>query len=121
VSKKRKEVEASVPTRIEEFRVWLPARRRVQLQKSVGDVWSQISSAYALQKERSGSSERGPSSERGSADETVGKHFERRERRESASPVEDGEARRKAQDDERSASSGHNIAKSGAVVVGPGL
>jgi hypothetical protein len=32
-----------------------------------------------------------------------------------------GEDRRKAQGDERSASSGHNIAKSGAVVAGPGL
>jgi len=62
----------------------------VQLQKSVGDVWSQISSAYALQKERTGSSERGPRSARRSAGETVGKHVERKERRESASPVEDG-------------------------------
>jgi hypothetical protein len=34
-----------------------------KLQKSVGDVWPRISSANALQKERSGSSERGPSSE----------------------------------------------------------
>jgi len=62
----------------------------VQLQKSVGDVWSQISSAYALQKERTGSSERGPRSARRSAGETVGRHVERKERRESASPVEDG-------------------------------
>jgi hypothetical protein len=62
----------------------------VQLQKSVGDVWPRISSANALQKGRSGSSERGPSSERGSAGETVGRHVERRARRESASPVENG-------------------------------
>jgi hypothetical protein len=34
-----------------------------QLQKSVGDGWPRISSANALQKERSGSSERGPSPE----------------------------------------------------------
>jgi hypothetical protein len=68
-------------------RVWLPARRIVMLQKSVGDVWPRISSANALQKERSGSSERGPSSERGSAVETVGRHVERKARRESASPV----------------------------------
>jgi len=34
-----------------------------QLQKSAGDHWSRISSAYAPQKGRSGSSERGPSSE----------------------------------------------------------
>jgi hypothetical protein len=39
------------------------------LQKSVGDVWPRISSATALQKERSASSERGPSSERKSAGE----------------------------------------------------
>jgi hypothetical protein len=32
-----------------------------------------------------------------------------------------GEDRRKAQGDERSSFSGRNIAKSGAVVVGPGL
>jgi hypothetical protein len=42
------------------------------LQKSVGDGWSRISSANALQKERSGSSERGPSSSQTSAGETVG-------------------------------------------------
>ena len=48
------------------------------LQKSVGDGWSRISSANALQKERSGSSERGPSSERGSAGETVGRRVERK-------------------------------------------
>jgi hypothetical protein len=49
------------------------------LQKSVGNVWSRISSANALQKERSGSSERGPSSERKSAGETVGCPFERKD------------------------------------------
>ena len=49
------------------------------LQKSVGDVWSRISSANALQKERSGSSERGPSSERKSAGETVGGRVERKD------------------------------------------
>jgi hypothetical protein len=67
--------------------VGLPARRSMLLQKSVGDVWSRISSANALQKERSGSSERGPSSERRSAGDTVGRRVERRVRRESASPV----------------------------------
>jgi hypothetical protein len=53
----------------------------VQLQKSVGDGWPRISSANALQKERSGSSERGPSSERRSAGDTVGNRVERRVRR----------------------------------------
>jgi hypothetical protein len=86
---KRKEVEAFVPTRIRELGFGCP-HVEVQLQKSVGDVWSQISSAYALQKERTGSSERGPRSARRSAGETVGRHAERKERRESASPVEDG-------------------------------
>jgi len=70
---KRKEVKASVPARTRSS--GLVARTSiVTLQKSVGDVWPRISSAYALQKERSGSSERGPSSERGSAGETVGHH-----------------------------------------------
>jgi len=58
-------------------RVWLLARR-CTLQKSAGDVWPRISSANALQKERSGSSERGPSSERRSAGETVGSRVERK-------------------------------------------
>jgi len=44
---------------------------KTQLQKSVSDVWSRISSANALQKERSGSSERGPSSQQTSAGETA--------------------------------------------------
>jgi len=84
----------------------------VQLQKSVGDGWSRISSANALQKERSGSSERGPSSERGSAGDTVGSRIERNARRRSASPRKSGEDRRlKAQGDERSASSGRHIAR----------
>jgi hypothetical protein len=47
-----------------------------QLQTSVGGIWPRISSAYALPKERSGSSERGPSSERRSAGQTVGRRFE---------------------------------------------
>jgi hypothetical protein len=118
--KKRKEIEVSVPARIARARVWLLARRE-QLQKSVGDVWSRISSANALQKERSGSSERGPSSARGPAGETVGSHVERNVRRESASPLETGEDRRKAQGGERSSSSGSHIAKSGGGVAGPGL
>jgi hypothetical protein len=69
--KKRKEVEASVPARIEELGFGCP-HVETQLQKSVSDVRSRISSANALQKERSGSSERGPSSSQTSAGETVG-------------------------------------------------
>ena len=76
--KKRKEIEVSVPARIQELGFGCP-HVVVQLQKSVGDVWPRISSANALQKERSGSSERGPSSERKSAGETVGGRVERRD------------------------------------------
>jgi hypothetical protein len=85
-SKKRKEIEVSVPARIEEFGFGC-SHVVMQLQKSVGDVWPRISSANALQKERSGSSERGPSSERRSAGETVGRRVERKVCRESATPV----------------------------------
>ena len=101
-------------------RVWLPARRLL-LQKSVGDVWLQISSANALQKERSGSSERGPSSERTLAGETVSGCFGRTAIRVSASPVKTAEDRHKAQGGERSSSSGRTIAQSGDAVSGPGL
>jgi len=52
VLKKRKEVEASVPARIKSS--GLVARTSVvMLQKSVGEAWSRISSANALQKGRS--------------------------------------------------------------------
>jgi hypothetical protein len=84
---KRKEAEAFVPARIEESGFGCPHVVK-QLQKSVGDVWSRISSANALQKQRPGSSERGPSSERGSAGETVGRCIGRNDGRESASPVQ---------------------------------
>jgi len=117
--KKRKEVEASVPARIQSPR--LVARTSCQLQKSAGDLWSRISSAYAPQKGRSGSSERGPSLELESAGDTVGWGARRRERRESASPPMTGEVRRKAQGGARASSSGRDIAKSGGVVAGPGL
>jgi len=58
---------------------------------------------------------------RESAGETVGKRAPRRERRESASPLETGEDRRKTQGGERSSFSGSHVAKSGAGVAGPGL
>jgi hypothetical protein len=49
IGKKRKMVEAIVPARLE--RSGLVARMsEMQLQKSVGDVWSQIRSANALSK-----------------------------------------------------------------------
>jgi hypothetical protein len=98
------------PSENRRVRVWLPARR-VQLQKSVSDGWSRISSANALQKERPGSSERGPSSSRSPAGETAGGYVERKERRESDSPVKTGEDRHEAQGGERSSSSGPTIAQ----------
>lgn len=64
--KKRKGVTALVPARIVRARAECPFVVR-QLQKSAGDVWPQISSSNALQKERSGASERGPRSVRASA------------------------------------------------------
>ena len=72
---KRKEVEASVPARISELRFGC-SHVVFQLQTSAGDIWPRISSAHALQKGRSGSSERGPSSGRRSAGQPVGKSVE---------------------------------------------
>jgi hypothetical protein len=65
--------------------VGLPVRR-CTLQKSIGDIWSQITSANALQKGRPGSSERGSSSGRRSAGETVGDRVERKDGAQSDSP-----------------------------------
>jgi len=93
--------------------------RRVSLQKSAGDLWSRISSAYALQKGRSGSSERGPSSERGLAGQTVGRRIRRRDSRESASPL----CRARIGARPRVARERHQRRRhreSGAAVAGPG-
>jgi hypothetical protein len=117
---KRKEIEVSVPARIEESGFGC-SHVVVQLQKSVGDDWPRISSANAPQKGRSGSSEQWPSVARKSAGETVGERAPRNARRESGSPVKTGEDRRKTQGDERSSFGGSHIAKSGAGVAGPGL
>jgi hypothetical protein len=87
------------------------------LQKSVGDVWSRISSANALQKERSGPSERGPNSERGSAGEPSAATSSKRTARVELT-AKPGEDRRKAQGDERSSSSGSHIAKKRCVSRG---
>jgi hypothetical protein len=88
-SKKRKEIEVSVPARIQELGFGCP-HVVVQLQKSVGDVWPRISSANALQKERSGSSERGSSSERKSAGETVGGRVGQRDESRVGLTAQDG-------------------------------
>jgi hypothetical protein len=72
-------------------------------------------------KRAAGSSEQGPSSERGLAGHTVGRRVERKRRRGSGSPVENGEDRPKAQNDGRPSFSGGTIVESGEVVAGPGL
>jgi len=108
------------PCEDQESRLVLLARR-VQLQKSAGDIWPRISSANAPQKGRSGSSERGPSSEWRSAGETVGRRIERRTCRGSASPPKTGEDRHRAQGGARASFSGCDIAESGGVFAGPGL
>jgi len=94
-------------------------RTSCTLQKSPGDVWPRISSAYALQKGRSGSSERGPSSERGLAGQTVGRRIRRRDSRESASPL----CRARIGARPRVARERHQRRRhraSGAAVAGPG-
>ena len=95
--------------------------RRSSLQKSSGDVWSRISSANALQKERSGSSERGPSSERRSAGDTVGRRVARNVRRESSSPLrrESIGGRLRVTRDRHPAV--HPSSRGGVWVAGPGL
>jgi hypothetical protein len=77
MSKKRKEIEVSVPARIQELGFGCPHVVVTQLQKSVGDVWPRISSANALQKERTGSSEQGSSSSLSPLGETNGGDLER--------------------------------------------
>jgi hypothetical protein len=100
---------------------WVARTSYVQLQKSVGDVWPRISSANALQKERSGSSERGPSSMFVSVGETADGYVERRDESRVGLTAKDGRGSAQAQGGERSSSSGSPIAKSGEWVAGPGL
>jgi len=87
--KKRKEIEVSVPARIQELGSSCP-----HVVVAVAEVGRRRLASNKLgkraPKRAAGSSERGPSSERGSAGETVGSHIERSERRESASPLKDG-------------------------------
>lgn len=118
---KRREIEVSVPARIARSPGLVARTLLLQLQKSVGDDWSRISSANALQKERTGSSEQGPSSAALPAGETVGDRSVKGRIASPNSPMKEGEDRDKAQGGERSSSSGCTIAKSGEVVAGPGL
>jgi hypothetical protein len=90
------------------------------LQKSVGKVWPRISSANALQKERSGSSEQGPSVERRSAGDAVGMRSPRKRTLRVELSAQAGEDRHKAQDGERSPSSGSPVAKKRCVGRGAG-
>jgi len=117
--KKRKEVKASVPARIKSS--GLVARTSiVMLQKSVGDDWSRIGSANALQKERSRrvNGDLAQNEGRGVKPSTS---ITGERSRESASPLKTGEDRRKAQGGARVPFSGSPIAKSGVRVAGPGL
>jgi len=89
---KRKEVRGLRPCEEPEPEAVIRTSFFSLLQKSSGDVGPRISSANALQKERSGSSERGSSSERRSAGDTVGRRVGRKDRRASGSPASDGES-----------------------------
>jgi hypothetical protein len=92
-------------------RVWLLARRSL-LQKSVGDVWSRISPANALQKERQGrvNGDLAPRSRRWvkPSARAWGETTNRASTFTARKAVKD---RRKAQGGERSPSSGRTIAK----------
>jgi len=101
-------------------RVWLPARRCAVAEVGRRRLASN-KLGYALQKERSVSSERGSSSERRSAGETVGRRVERKVQSRVGLTAQTGEDRRKTQGDERSSFSGLRIVKNGELVVGPGL
>jgi len=85
-TKKRKEIKVSVPARTQEPGFGCPhvvvAVAEVGRRRLVPNTLGK-----RAPKRAAGSSERGPSSERGSAGETVGSRVERRERRESASPL----------------------------------
>jgi len=119
VTKKRKEIEVSVPARIREPGFGCP-----HVVSAVAEVIKLRLASNKLgkraPKRAAGSSERGPSSERKSAGEAVGERVGRRVHSESSSPVKTGEDRRKTQGGERSSSSGFPIAKSGVEVAGPG-
>jgi len=91
------------------------------LQKSVGDVWSRISSANALQKERQGRVNGDLARSEGRRVKPSASESSEVSSRESDSSLKSREDRRKTQGGARVSSSGHNIVKSGAVVSGPGL
>jgi len=67
VRQKRKEVAASVPSRITRVPVGVPARRNAVAEVVRGGIWSRISSRAAPSKRERGESERGPSPGRASA------------------------------------------------------
>jgi hypothetical protein len=92
----------------------------VQLQKSIGDVWSRIRSANALQKERQGRVNRDLARSGGRWVKPSAGASRETKSRGPASPLKTGEDRHETQDASRLASSGRHIAKSGAAVVEPG-
>jgi len=91
------------------------------LQKSSGGIGPRISSANALPKERSGSSERGSSSERRSAGETVGRRVGRKDGRRVGLTRSDGERPARGPGWCESAIRRSFRRASGGAVVGPGL
>jgi len=116
---KRKEVEASVPARIESsgscshvvFSVAEVGRRRLASNKL----------GTRAPKRAAGSSERGPSSVRRPAGETVGRCIERREGRESDSPAKVGRGSAQGPGWRESAIQRSRHRASGGAVAGPGL
>jgi len=92
----------------------------VQLQKSVGDNWSRISSAYALQKEWQGRVNGGLArSEDRRVKPSVSASSETKSR--VGLTGNTGEDRRQTQGDARVSFNGLHIAKSSERVAGPGL
>lgn len=117
--KTQKEVEASVSARTRKLRSGCPYVDS-QLQKSSGDVWSQISSANALQKERPGLGVRRPRASVPNASFSHSGAVFERTNRESGVAVVSVMSRTQAQDVERSSSSGSAIADGGVTLAGPG-
>lgn len=92
---KRKEVAASVPSRISRVPVGVPARRNAVAEVVRGDIWSRISSRAAPSKRERGESERGPSPVRMSAVTRRRAHRAKRCRLADPSPLKTAEDRQR--------------------------
>lgn len=122
-SRERKGRRSRSPSlREHESRLGLVARTsNCLLQKSVGGVWSRISSANALQKERQGRVNGDLARQEGRRVKPSAEMPSEAGVAKSSSPVKTGEDRLESQNNERLLFSGSLVAKSGARVVGPGL